>query len=335
MSLCIAINGRFQHRRISGVERYAHEISKRLQTPKRFVSPKKPLGQFSGHLWEQFILPTLIKKDEILWSPANTSAWNVSKQVLTIHDASVFDHPEWFRPAFAAWTRLSWKMLARKSKAIITVSDFSKQRLQHHLNIPNEKIRVAYNGVGKPFEPQSINNIEKVKEKYGIKRPYFLFVGTMEPRKNLGALLEAWQLLGLGTHELIITGAEGKVFARVNNPANHAIRVSDEDLPSMYSGATAFVNPSHYEGFGLTLLEAMACGTPVIASNTTVFPEFFGDTALLVNPHKPKDIANAMQKIVEDKTLSTKLRELGLQKAAQFSWENSAKKTQSILESIA
>lgn len=332
MDFTLAVNARFRHRRTSGVERYAREISARLKMPKRFIAPGRPLGQVAGHLWEQFILPALIQKNEMLWSPANTSAWVVQRQAVTIHDASVFDHPEWFRPAFAAWTRLSWRILAKRAKAILMVSGFSKHRLKRHLGIPDEKIHVVYNGVGKPFEPQSQKRIQAVKEKYGVKKPYFLFVGTLEPRKNLSALLQAWRTANLRAHELFIAGAEGKVFAPVGQIGNLTY-VPDDDLPALYSGAAAFVFPSLYEGFGLPVLEAMACGAPAITSNTTALAEMFGDSALLVAPDQPEEIVQAMHTIIEDKSLASRLRERGLKKAGELTWETSAVKTEEILKS--
>jgi glycosyltransferase involved in cell wall biosynthesis len=341
MDLKLAVNARYQHRRIAGVERCAEEISRRLNMQKRFIKPSRPLGGAAGHLWEQFVLPRLIRVDEILWSPANSSAWSVANQVVSIHDASVFDHPEWFRPAFGAWTRLSWKILAKRAKAIITVSEFSKQRLQYHLKLRAEKIHVVHNGVGEPFEPQSEKQVNEVRIKYGLEEPYFLFVGTQEPRKNLGTLIQAWETADLKEYKLFIAGAQsvGHVFnvTGYGHSIRHAksmtyIYVPDEDLPALYSGATAFVFPSLYEGFGLPVLEAMACGTPVIASDTTVFPEVFGNSALLINPLDAKGIATAMQTIIEDKTLAASLRERGLQKAKELTWEKSARKTQFILE---
>ena len=331
MTQSLAINARYRHRRITGVERYAHEITKRLGSPKRFLQPNRSLGQITGHAWEQIILPNLISKNELLWSPANAGPWSVSDQVITIHDASVFDHPEWFRPTFAAWTRLSWKILAKRVRAIITVSEFSKARLKHHLGLPGEKICVVYNGVGEPFKPQSTNCVEEVKEKLGIRKPYFLFVGTLEPRKNLNTLLEAWSIAGLDTHELFISGKGGKVFASQVGHASSETYISDNDLPALYSGSSAFVFPSLYEGFGLPVLEAMACGTPVITSNSTALEEVFGDAAMLISPEKPEDIARAMQAIVEDKSLAMKLREDGLKKSSELTWEKSARETEVIL----
>lgn len=331
MSQQIAINARFQTRRITGVDRYAHEVSKRLSLPKRFIKPSRALGQVSGHFWEQFILPNLLQKDELLWSPANAGSWSVSRQVLTIHDASVFDHPEWFRPAFATWTQLSWKILSKRVRAIITVSEFSKRRLKYHLGLPDEKIHVVYNGVGEPFLTQSVKCVEEVKKKLGIRKPYFLFVGTMEPRKNLKGVMEAWAVAGLDEYELFVSGASGDVFANWVSHAESVTYVDDQDLPALYSGATAFVFPSLYEGFGLPVLEAMACGTPVITSNSTSLAEVFGDSALLVSPEKPKEISDAMRAILENRSLADKLRERGFQKARDLTWEKSAREIESVL----
>ncbi len=326
----IATNGRCLTRRITGVERYAREISKRLEA-NRIIQPQNGTGQIAGNLWEQVVLPNQLKRHEILWSPANAGPWFVKNQVVTIHDASVFDHPEWFKPSFAAWTRLSWKILAHRVKAIITVSNFSRERLKLHLGIPAQKIHVVHNGVGKPFEPQAQNQIEAVKSKYGIQKPYFLFVGTIEPRKNLGGLLKAWKQANITTHELFIAGAKGRVFQPVGGTLNVVYDVHDDDLPALYSGAAAFVIPSSYEGFGLTALEAMACGTPVIASNTSVFPESLGDAAVLIDPHNPGELADSMRNILEDRSLADTLRERGLKHAEKLSWDESARKTQEIL----
>ncbi len=331
MPVKIAINGRFQQRRIAGVDRYAHEISKRLTADNYVIMPTRPRGQVAGHLWEQFILPVRIQRSDVLWSPANAGTWSVKNQVITIHDASVFDHPEWFNPTFSLWTRLSWKILAKQVKAVITVSNFSWDRLRFHLKIPEGKIHIVHNGVGKPFEPQSQKSIELIKEKYGLDKPYFLFVGTDEPRKNLAGLIRAWESLNIKTHSLFAAGAEGKVFAPTASHAGSVTYVPDAELPALYSGAMAVIVPSFYEGFGLTVLEAMACGAPVIASDIPVIRELFDGAVLFVNPHEPKGIADAVLKIIEDKSLATKLREKGLAHAAKFSWDYAARKTQDVM----
>lgn len=337
MSSHIAINGRFRQRRITGVDRYAYEISKRLTVPNYFITPSYSLGRVAGHLWEQLFLPARIHTRDLLWSPANTGPWSVQNQIITIHDASVFDHPEWFDPAFALWTRLSWKVLAKQVKAIITVSNFSRERLNFHLGIPEGKIHVIHNGIGKPFEPQPQKMIERVKEKYGIKKPYFLFIGTNEPRKNLVGLTQAWENLDLKSHSLFIAGAKGKVFA---NQRHHEVQpiqtyVSDEDLSALYSGATSVINPSFYEGFGLTILEAMACGAPVIAADISVFREIFDGAVLFFNPHHPNELAHTIRRVIEDKSRTNVLSEKGLAHASRFSWDESARRTQTIFEGLA
>jgi len=336
----IVVNGRCFARRITGVERYTREISKRMEPAPRIVMPRKALGQVPGHLWEQFVLPMQLHQDEILWSPANAGPWFVRNQVITIHDASVFDHPEWFRPGFAAWTRLSWKILSKRVKVIITVSEFSRNRLIHHLRISENKIHVIPNGVGKPFEIQSKRSLDDIQKKYWLDGPYFLFVGTHEPRKNLKTLYQAWSKKPIADHKLIIAGTKGIVFAEAISFSGKTDNIKwlgyipDADLPALYAGATAAIIPSHYEGFGLTALEAMACGAPVIASNTTAFPETVGDAALLINPNDSNSLANAMQEVSENKGLAITMRERGLQRTAQFTWEKSAHKTQSLLEGL-
>ncbi len=329
----IVVNARCFSRLFTGVERCAHEISKRIQ-PSRIIQPNHPHDPITGNLWEQFVLPAQIQRNEILWSPANAGPWQVQNQVVTLHDASVFDHPGWFKPSFAAWTRLSWKILAKRVKAVITVSSFSRDRLKIHLRIPAEKIHVIYNGVGKPFEPQPQTAIDQVKRKYKINKPYILFVGTREPRKNLSTLAEAWKGLNSNTHMLFVAGAKGKVFASAINDIKNSGYIQEQDLPALYAGATVFVMPSFYEGFGLTALEAMACGTPVIASNRTAFPEILGEAALLVDPSNLAELSNALQKIIKDKRLANQLHERGLAHAAKFSWDETAQKTQSLLENI-
>jgi len=153
MAPSIAVNGRFLTRRITGVERYAFEISSRL-TDARFITPTRPLGQTAGHAWEQLILPVRLRRDEILFSPANAGPWTVRAQAVTLHDASVFDHPAWFRPVFALWTRLSWKILAQQARMIFTVSEFSRERLQFpNGSVPSLPLGHGSRGKFSPSKP--------------------------------------------------------------------------------------------------------------------------------------------------------------------------------------
>ncbi len=341
MSLQIAVNARYSYRRAAGVERYAREISSRLFPPPRFITPRRALTPITGHLWEQFVLPAKLQAGEFLWSPANTSAWTIRRQAATIHDASPFDHPEWFAPSFAAWTRLSWRVLSRTARAILTVSNFSRERLKFHLGINDRKLFVIPDGVGKPFEPQSQRAIDETLARYGIKPPYFLFVGTLEPRKNLGRLFEAWNdaQVKLAGSCLVVAGEAGAVFrgtgfSAIPQNSQFLGYVPDADLPALYAGAQALIAPSLYEGFCLPALEAMACGTPVIASNAASLPEVTDGAAFLVNPMEPRQISAAMQLLAQNKTLANQYRERGFAQAQKFNWEDAAGKLQTLFKSL-
>lgn len=335
----IVVNGRFLSRRVTGVERHGREILALIKDRCRVEITWK--NGIAGHAWEQFILPTKLHSDECLWSPANSGAWMVRRQAVTIHDASPFDHPEWFEPRFAAWTRLSWKILARTARAIITVSNFSRERLKFHIGVEDKKLFVIPNGVGKPFEPQSRKTIDETLARYGIKPPYFLFVGTLEPRKNLGRLFEAWKdaQVKLAGYSLVVVGEAGAVFrgkgfSAMPEKSQFPGYIPDADLPALYAGAQALIAPSLYEGFCLPALEAMACGTPVIASNVTSLPEVTNGAAHLINPMEPRQISEAMQAIAGNESLANQYRERGLAQAQKFRWDDSAGQLQALLKGL-
>jgi glycosyltransferase involved in cell wall biosynthesis len=190
---------------------------------------------------------------------------------------------------------------------------------------------VIHNGVGKPFEPQTQSAIDQVRKKYKLDKPYFLFVGTNEPRKNAATLIQAWERLNSQSHMLFIAGGNGKIFKSTSIKINMDY-VPDQDLPALYSGAIAYILPSLYEGFGLTALEAMACNTPVIASDISAMREILNDAALFVNPLDVNGIANAMQSLLDDPALANALRDRGLRQSKMFSWNETARKTRSLLE---
>lgn len=329
----IAINGRCFGRPITGVERYAREISQRLGIRARTISPRNSSSGVRGHLWEQLVLPRRVRTEELLWSPANAGPWVVNRQIAALHDASVFDHPQWFRASYAAWTRLSFRMLAHLSRALITLSEFSGARLSKHVPRAAAKLRVIMPGVGSPFEPQSRASIQDVRSKHALVKPYFIFVGTPQPRKNISLLVTAWQRSCAESHALVLCGGANRLFAN-SKPAASVGYVADEDLPGLYAGATAFVTASHYEGSCLPALEAMACGTPVIAPNSTVFPELLGESALLFEANDVEPLAAALRCIIDDKRLANNLRARGLEHAAQFSWDKAAEAHLRLFDSI-
>ncbi len=335
MSQAIAVNGRFEGRRITGVERYASEILRCLGDQVRIIKPRPGLRGLRGHLWEQFLLPFLVSKNEILWSPANSGPLVVSHQVATIQDLSPLEHPEWFRADFAAWYRLFLPILARRVRRVLVSSQYVKRMMEVRLGVKNAFVTSA--GVdSKFFHPDARQN------EYELPEKYILFLGSLEPRKNLPALLHAWEKISKDCADtwLIIAGDIGSVFHHVTLPSfTNRTRflgyIPEVYLPGLYAGATLFVLPSIEEGFGLPALEAMACGTAVITSNAGALPEIVGDSAALINPLHYEEIGEAMLTLLSSEQLRTDLRQKGLEHAREFTWERAAEKVWEVLSSEA
>ena len=197
----------------TGVQRYIRELYCRFNGRIRPVFPERPLHGLTGHLWEQMVLPRIIK-DHLLWSPANTGPLTVTRQVLTIHDLAFLEHPEWFNKRFTTWYRSILPLLARRVRRIITVSEFSKQRLVQLLHVPESRVSVIPKRVDPRFRPKSGDEIRQIRKKLGIaSRTYLLSVSSLEPRKNLSRLLEAWRLSAPRLAPdawLVIAGTEGR-----------------------------------------------------------------------------------------------------------------------------
>lgn len=357
----LVINSRFLTQSITGVQRYAHEISHELIRsgrgdviavfPRKFNSENQQLISYSfssikGHTWEQFLLPRYLKKldADLLFSPCNTGPLSVSKQVVTIHDASVFKRPEDYSEYFVKWYRFLLPLLAKKAARIITVSEFSKEELIETLKISSEKIAVIYNGVGSNFRPQDLEIIKEFVNNSGLPKRYVLVLGSKIKRKNFLRLLKAWEILTreekIKDVSLIIAGGivNKQDASEINELAAKIPRTSDigyvdnENLPQLYSCAEAFVYPSLYEGFGLPPLEAMACGTPVIVSNAASFPEVVGDAGIYINPFDIEDIAEGIFKVLTNKELQNDLSDKGIKRAKLFTWGNTAGETYKALE---
>jgi glycosyltransferase involved in cell wall biosynthesis len=325
-----AVNGRFMTRRLSGVERYAQEIMRFLGDRLEIVRPKLRLGGAAGHAWEQFVLPAKIRAGETLWSPANTGPLSVSNQVLTLQDLSPIEHPEWFKPIFSAWYRLFLPLLARRIKRILTPSETVRKRILARFSLPAERVITTSAGVDTArFHPGALP-----------KEPYVLFVGTHEPRKNILTLLQAWERIKIRypDYSLVVAGSAGNVFHPLSLPGKiEQVKfpgyIPEVDLPSLYAYAELFVLPSYDEGFGLPVLEAMACGTPVIAARAGALPEVLGEAGLYFDPADASALADAIESCLGDPHRLCTLRESGLERARQFSWQNSAEKVWQALES--
>ncbi|MCL4531261.1 MAG: glycosyltransferase family 4 protein [Chloroflexi bacterium] len=332
MQIRIAVNGRFAGRRITGVDRYASEILRCLGGRVRIIKPYRSLTGLRGHLWEQLILPHWISRDELLWSPANSGPVIASNQVVTVHDLTPLEHPEWFVPAYSFLYRLLFPALVRQVKCVITPSEFVRQKVMQRFSLSKDRVVAIREGVN--MERFRWTDSLSVRARYQLPQKYILFIGSLQPRKNLSALIDAWNLVKDDSPKtaLVVVGSAGRVFRRIELP-NKTERVvflgyvADDELPALYSGASVYVLPSIEEGFGLTMLEAMACGTPVIASNGGALPEVAGDAALLVNPLSVSQIAAALNKVLLDEGLRLEFRAKGLERASRFTWGKSAKET--------
>lgn len=332
---------------VTGHQRYVSEILSRLDPKVDRIMPSNRRSLILGHLWEQVYLPLKLQ-GRLLFSPSNTGPLSVKRQVVTIHDVVVLDHPKWFSPLKSFWYQFLIPRLVRRVSRVITISEFSKQRLLEHVPIKEERVVVIYNGVDRRFKPQSPESLTHMQTHLGLSgRCYILsVVGTLEPRKNISRLLQAWAIIVdklPGDIWLVLAGKERRtdLYARLSGLNNLPPRVhltgyvSDELLPALYAGAMAFVYPSLYEGFGLPPLEAMACGTPVITSNIAPLTEVTKDSAVLVDPYDIESIASGIQRVIEDATLRKELRHKGLKHAEQFSWDRTTELTWKVLQEAA
>lgn len=342
MSHAIVVNGRCLHRPVTGVERYTAEMVKRLADRVRILSQRRPADGVRGHVWEQARLPALVHRNELLWSPANTGPLAVSRQVVTIHDLSPLDHPEWFHPAFAAWYRFLLPRLARRVRRIITDSEFSRARILDRLTVPEDRVVAIPCGVDGRVGPAAAGAIAAVRKRHGLEGPYVMTVGSLQPRKNLGTLLRAWDLLRgeVKEIELAVVGVARSNFGpsgveQVPDGVRLLGRVDDDELPALYTGAALAVVPSLYEGFGLTVLEAMACGTPVVVASGSALDEVAGTAALKVEALSAESIAAGMLAVLEDAALASGLRQSGLERAGHFTWERAAEGAWRVLQEAA
>ena len=273
-----------------------------------------------------------------------------AKKITTIHDLTVFKYPETFSPTGGHDIVKNQKrklfFAKRECDIIVCVSETTKQDVMEILKIPERKLRVVYEAPDPFYSPRSEDNIQKIKEKFNIGGDYLLCVGTREPRKNLERAIIAFAEISrvYADLTLIIAGKYGwgndsskfKVqSAKLESRVKILGYVEKEDLPALYSGAQAFIYPSLYEGFGLPILEAMACGCPVVTSNLGSMKEIAGEAAILVDPVSISGIANGIAKIVGDSKTRNRLINEGQRRNLEFSWEKTAFQTLDIYRSLA
>jgi glycosyltransferase involved in cell wall biosynthesis len=271
-----------------------------------------------------------------------------AKVVTVIHDISYEHIPETFNRRSRFQMKVTIRYTARHASHIIAPSEYSRQDIMKTYEIPPDKVSMIPLAAPEFYRPVTDRNeLERVTQKHGVREGFILGVGSIQPRKNLVRLMEAYALLLKKQPELpplVLAGrkawlsdetVEANAFQSIKDQVIFTGYVPDEDLPALYSAAGCFIYPSFFEGFGLPPLEAMQCGTPVISGNLTSLPEVVGDAGLLVNPYSVEDIAAKLEMLIGDAQLREDLRNKGLRRAKEFSWERTARQTLDKFERIA
>jgi glycosyltransferase involved in cell wall biosynthesis len=266
--------------------------------------------------------------------------------VITVHDLTFFHYPQFLTAESRCYYNQQIGWAVRHTEHILADSYATKSDLVSMLDVPAAKITVVHLAADSAFQPLDEAQVTQVVERYGLEPGYLLCVGTLEPRKNLPGLLQAYRLL-LDTQvtiaPLVLVGGKGwlydEIFERVEalhlaDQVRFLQNVTDTDLPALYNGADLLTTPSFYEGFGLPALEAMACGTPVVVANRSSLPEVVGEAGLLVDPDDVDDIAQALARVLTDEALQAQMRELGIAQAARFTWERAAQETLTVYRNV-
>jgi glycosyltransferase involved in cell wall biosynthesis len=327
----VAIDARAAARSmIGGVERVTIEMAGRLPrlAPGRYdvVKPPPALAYRAGHAWEQAVLPAAARRARLIYCPANLAPVVSRRNVVVIHDLAALSHPEWYSRLYASYQRRMLPLVARRARRLIAPSEFSRDELVDGLGIDPRRISVVPNGVDGRFSPAV--DAEPARRQLGLRLPYVLVVGTRIARKNVAALALAGRRLRELGIELVCAGSSRAYMRPGEAPPLRTLGyVDDSLLPGLYAGALALAMPSLYEGFGLPVLEAMASGVPVVAANRAALPETCGGAALLVEPGDPEALADAVIRAATDERARGALVAAGLERAAEFSWDRSARLT--------
>jgi len=314
------------------------EIQKRFPPSPwvRFLPTKVPLYS----LQEQFLIPVLLGKEifDLYHSPTYTIPLVLApKGILTIHDLIHLLFPGDYGLGHRLFYRLVVQRAVSRCRKVLTVSESSKNDIMKLLRVDGNKIIITPNGLAAIWEPTAVEN--DFKDRFGLAPVYLLFVGNPRPHKNFTRVLQAYEILvkeDLYPGRLVAVGiSEQKVPEPIRDRLVFLPRCQDDDLVRLYSGADLLLAPSLYEGFGLPVLEAMACGCPVLIGTEGALPEIAGEAGLAVNPYQVLAIVEGMRKVLHDKDLGRKMGKLGLNRAAGFGWEKTGRIALEVYESLA
>jgi glycosyltransferase involved in cell wall biosynthesis len=348
----ISVNGRFLSQSITGVQRYALELlsaidellsSRQIEPlPVTVLVPPdakavpawrslrvQRIGRFTGQLWEQIDLPSHAR-EALLFTPCGGAPLIHPCQVITIHDAAIFRTPDAYTALYGSYYRILQRVLARRARHLITVSEFSRNELMECLHVPKDKISTTKNSGEHILR---FSRDETILGKHNLRKgSYILGVGSKNVNKNLDRLVEAFNLASDLSVDLVIAGGSNRAIFGEKGRYSSRVReigfVSDGELRSLYENAVCFVFPSLYEGFGIPPLEALTLGTPVIASRAAALPEVLGDAAVYCDPHSPRDIAEKIRQVLQGRAPE---REAAQLHASRFTWKGCARQTWEIL----
>lgn len=324
-------------------------LFKLLPEEEKFLIDVPDLSRGGRLIWEQFALPQLLKRlrIDLLHSPHYTMPlWTTIPVVVTYHDMTFFLYPGYHTLVKRFFFPFMIRQSAHHSSALIAVSESTRQDAIRLLGISPKNITTTLLGYDSSFAPiEDQIYLEQVRHKYHLPARFIFNVGTIEPRKNQLALLNAFDVLAETDPNiaLVLVGGAGWYYNQlsqqmIKSPNRDRIYligyVDRADMPALYNLAEVFVYPSIYEGFGLPLVEALACGRPIITSNISALPEIVGDAGLLVSPNDQNQLSQAIRKLLEDKDLATEIRQKALIRAKEFSWHKTAEQTLEIYERV-
>ncbi|HSH05402.1 MAG TPA: glycosyltransferase family 1 protein [Anaerolineae bacterium] len=301
---------------------------------------ERPLARI---LWEQLVWGprAVAERFDLVHSMAFAlPPWLPCPAVVTIYDLSFIHYPERFPALKRLYLRWQTERSCRVAAKVVAIAEAGKRDIHERLGVPLERIEVVRPGVGERYGPRAAAEVDAFRQKEGLPEQFILHVGTLQPRKNIPLLIDAFALLRRrgqigGDVGLVLVGGKGwlydEIFAKVEQyQLEKMVRftgyVSDEALPLWYNSATLLAFPSAYEGFGLPVVQALACGTPVVAANQSAIPEAGGEAALLFEPGEVESLASCMASVLQDETVRATMRAMGWQQAKKFSWAEAGRK---------